>query len=275
MGEPLRVMVVDDNPVVRSGLIALLESEGEIEVVGEAGDGHRALELADRLRPDLVLLDVNMPLIDGVTAALSLADFTRVLMLTYSDAPDVIRASIRNGADGYLVHGSFTAAELMAAVRDIAYSGRNPMSAVAVTALMDAVRGDGAGAPTVDRSRFGLSARETEVMELITQGASNREIAATLYLTEKTVKNHINRIFAKLLVNNRAAAIAEWLGTVARGYAQQSTPRLGAFTGSAGPVGRTGGSVISSSEIGRAGPTRGTRNGSPAGMAQNRPRRKK
>jgi DNA-binding NarL/FixJ family response regulator len=210
-------MVVDDNPVVRQGLVSLLEASG-IEVVGEAGDGRLAVELAGRLRPDLVLLDVRMPLLDGVTAARALSSVSRVLMLTYTDDPATVRAAIGNGAVGYLVHGTFTAEELTTAVND-AVGGSHPLSQAAVSALVGAVR-QGAerdrpqppaqGRP---RERYGLSAREAEVMDLIVRGRSNGEIARKLFLAEKTVKNHVNRIYAKLGVTSRAAAIACWIGT--------------------------------------------------------------
>ncbi|WP_131741436.1 response regulator [Actinomadura roseirufa] len=249
-----RVLVADDNVVVRSGLVSLLEANG-IEVVAEAGDGGRAVELAERLRPDVVLLDVRMPLMDGVTAAAALSASTRVLMLTYTDDPDVIRAALARGASGYLVHGAFTADELVTAVRQTML-GAHPLSPAAVAALVTAVRGDAGGRagdgrsadrhahPRADlthdphedlrtdprderrrhepparpvapvrRDRFGLSARESEVMRLIVQGVSNGEIAGRLFLAEKTVKNHVNRIYAKLGVTSRAAAIARWLGT--------------------------------------------------------------
>ncbi|MFI0351600.1 response regulator [Actinomadura sp. 9N407] len=214
----IKVVVADDNPVVLSGLVALLESTGEVRVEGRAADGAQAIELTERLRPDLVLLDVRMPFVDGITALRTLSKITRVLMLTYTDDDEVIRTAIRGGASGYLVHGSFTAAELAAAVRDTVSGAGNPLSPVAVTALMAAVRRPDDPAPasgdrTQERARFGLSAREAEVMDLIAQGRTNREIAERLFLTEKTVKNHVNRIFAKIAVENRAAAIARWLGT--------------------------------------------------------------
>lgn len=243
MGIP-RVVVVDDNVVVRSGLVSLLEGAG-IEVIGEAGDGRTAIEVSERLAPDVVLLDVQMPLVDGVTAAETLSRTTRVIMLTYTDDPQVVRAAIGNGAAGYLVHGSFTAAELTAAVHG-AVRGANPLSEVAVSALVGALRDvsdrgvdaasppdpgpEAAGEPAADAerpsdgvptsdaeerriARFGLSARELDVMRLIVQGRSNGEIAGRLFLAEKTVKNHVNRIYAKLGVTSRAAAIAQWMGT--------------------------------------------------------------
>ncbi|GAA0569823.1 response regulator [Actinomadura livida] len=252
-----RVVVVDDNVVVRSGLVSLVEASGA-EVVGEAGDGRTAIELVDRLNPDLVLLDVQMPLLDGVAAAEVLSAKTRVIMLTYTDDPKVVRAAIGKGAVGYLVHGTFTPEELTAAVHGVV-DGSNPLSPAAVSALVGAVRGDSQSArdpegardprePRESRSApesggddgpravrekpagrdryvpatrrdgdFGLSAREADVMALIARGRSNGQIAQQLFLAEKTVKNHVNRIYAKLGVTSRAAAIAQWIGTSEEG----------------------------------------------------------
>ncbi|MEV4253564.1 response regulator transcription factor [Spirillospora sp. NPDC049652] len=217
-----RTMVVDDNVVVRSGLVSLLEAAG-IEVVGQAGDGRTALELAGRLRPDLIFLDVQMPLMGGVEAVETLSRDARVIMLTYTDDPATVRAAITKGAAGYLVHGRFSPEELAAAAWQ-AVEGANPLSDVAVSALVGAVRDNTPAEPPPSRAplpaepdpatRFGLSAREADVMRLIVRGRSNGEIAKELFLAEKTVKNHVNRIYAKLGVPSRAAAIAHWIGTV-------------------------------------------------------------
>lgn len=218
--DSVRVMVVDDNPVVRSGLVALLEAGDHIEVIAEAGDGRRAIELAGHRRPDLVLLDVRMPLVDGVEAAAELSKHTRVLMLTYTEDPDVVRSAIRNGAVGYLVHGAFTAEELEAAVLGTVAGTSNPLSPIAVAAVLDGIKNQtessGAGEPeqlALHRASLGLSTREAEVMDRMTAGLTNGEIAGELFLSEKTVKNHVNRIYAKIGVESRAAAIALWLGT--------------------------------------------------------------
>ncbi|MFG2002392.1 response regulator [Spirillospora sp. NPDC048911] len=215
---PLRVLVVDDNPVVRTGLTTLLESGG-VQVVGEASDGAQAIELAQRARPDLVLLDVRMPVMDGVAAAAPLSALAKVLMLSYDADADVIGAAIRNGAAGYLVHGSFGAAELVAAIMDTVSERSSPLSPQASRAVVAALR-EGPGdrpppepAPADRRAELGLSRREAEVMDLIARGRSNGEIAALLVVSEYTVKNHVNRIFAKLGVRARGAAIARWLGT--------------------------------------------------------------
>lgn len=213
---PVRVMIVDDNPVVRSGLTSILEASGVGEVVGEAGDGRAAVTEAERTRPDLVLLDVRMPGVDGVEAAGLLSDKALVLMLTYTDDAEVVRAAIRNGACGYLVHGTFDPDDLGRAIRD-AVAGSNPLSSSAAGALLDAVRqapdpATATASPDSASARvaMGLSAREAEIIELIAEGRSNAEIATKLFLSEKTVKNHLNRIYAKLAVDSRAAAIARW-----------------------------------------------------------------
>lgn len=251
----LRVLVADDNAVVRTGLTAMLEADG-IEVVGQVGDGQSAIEAAERLRPDLVLLDVRMPLVNGMDAAAVISRHTRVLMLTYTDEPEVIRTALANGAAGYLVHDTFSADELLKAVRDAAHGG-NPLSPAVASVLVGTLRQQpvetlaapmsrfradasrkhaesrSAHMPEVSqevrlsKSTYGLSARECEVMDLISQGCSNSEIAERLYLAEKTVKNHINRIYAKLAVTSRGAAIARWLGTAQGSEDPVSGPQAG------------------------------------------------
>jgi DNA-binding NarL/FixJ family response regulator len=207
-----RVVVVDDSSLVRSALISLLEAGDDIDVVGEAGNGRHAVEVVQQVRPDVVLLDIRMPLVDGVTAAKTLSETSRVVMLTHSDDPGVVMSAIRNGAAGYLVHGMFTDEELRAAVRETVRSRANPLSPAAATALVESARTP-ANDMSGHRARYDLSARETEVMDLISKGYANYEIAGRLFLTEKTVKNHINHIFAKLGVEHRTAAVARWLGT--------------------------------------------------------------
>ncbi|MES9543058.1 MULTISPECIES: response regulator transcription factor [unclassified Actinomadura] len=213
MSDRVRVLVVDDNPVVRAGLSTILESGG-VEVVGEAVDGAHAVEQARSLRPDLVLLDVRMPGVDGVVAAGPLSAIAKVLMLSYDTDADVIGQAIRNGASGYLVHGAFEADELLAAVHDTVTGRSSPLSPPASRAVVEALRGGAAPArPPAPRDDLGLSPREAEVMDLIARGCSNGEIARALVVSEYTVKNHVNRIFAKLHVRTRGAAIARWLGT--------------------------------------------------------------
>lgn len=233
----LRVVLADDNPVVRLGLTSLLESTGQVVVVGAAGDGREAVELVQREDPDVVLLDIRMPIVDGVAATAALADRWKILVLTHSEEPAIVERAVQAGASGYLVHGTFTADELVRAVQGTA-NGESHLSPPAAAAMLSAMRGaltptaGAAGAigpadvaaPTGPASRRAaehaahqLSDREAEIMELISQGLSNSDIAQRLFLSEKTVKNHINRIFGKLQVASRSAAIAVWLGTAVPG----------------------------------------------------------
>ncbi|MET8134583.1 response regulator transcription factor [Streptomyces sp. NPDC005251] len=236
-GPPLRVLVADDNPVVRAGLTALLDAHPDIAVVAAARDGAEALACAARLIPDVVLLDVRMPGTDGLTALPELCRIAPVMMLTYSREPEVVAEALRRGASGYLVHGEFTAAELIAAVRDvpnrpptvpdsIGLSHQPPsfssqlQSTVAQSSEVRPAPTAGLHRHAGHRPDFGLSSREVEVMDLIAAGMNNRQIAATCFIAEKTVKNHINRIFAKLHSSSRSEAIAHWLGTTHEGWSR-------------------------------------------------------
>ncbi|GGJ09275.1 response regulator [Streptomyces brasiliensis] len=234
---PLRIVVADDNPVVRAGLTALLSGREDITVVAEAADGREAYDAAAALRPDVILLDVRMPGVDGISALPHLVRLAPVMMLTYSHEPEVVHETVRLGADGYLVHGEFTVEQLVTAVRDIK-EGRPHFTPTAAGALMELARsrmhatahgvselptGTGAVSPQhlsrmqFDvgrslRSRFQLSTREAEIMDLIASGMNNQQIAAACFISEKTVKNHINHIFAKLHTTTRSQATAKWLG---------------------------------------------------------------
>lgn len=266
----------------------LLSGRDDIDVVAEAADGRQAYDMAVLHRPDVVLLDVRMPGVDGISALPHLVQVAPVMMLTYSRESEIVHEALRLGASGYLVHGEFTAGELVQAVRDTK-NGRAHFTATAANALLAHMRqgpgpqgralpeGLGAalttgvpyqgpgydghapssaqqhGAPahapkpepappamrpvhtaqglshlqpvvaqssvtggpgvTLNRRQYGLSSREVEVMELIASGMSNQQIAATCFISEKTVKNHINRIFTKLHSATRSEAIARWLGT--------------------------------------------------------------
>ncbi|WP_149826462.1 response regulator transcription factor [Streptomyces tailanensis] len=243
--QALRVLVADDNPVVRAGLAALLGTHPDIKVVAQATNGEEAVRDARRHTPDVTLLDVRMPGTDGLTALPELAALCPVMMLTYSTEPEVVAEARRRGASGYLVHGEFTAAELVKAVRDLregrptgvssslgvsykpSHESHDPSSQLQpVMAQSSKARPAHASAlhrRILDRSNrpsFGLSSREVEVMDLIASGMNNRQIAATCFISEKTVKNHINHIFAKLHTSTRSEAIAHWLGTTHEGWAR-------------------------------------------------------
>lgn len=211
----ITVLVVDDNDIIRSGLRALLATLPDIEVVGEASTGREAIARTDELSPDVVLLDVRMPVMDGVTAAGPLSARTRVLMLTYADDPDVVAGALRAGASGYLVHGTFGPPELASAIREVAHD-RTAVAPGVVPALLDALRNEAPAPSTPLGLRgedHGLTDREAEVMDAIARGRANPRIAEELFLAEKTVKNTINRIYTKLGVTTRAEAIARWVGT--------------------------------------------------------------
>ncbi|WP_128433423.1 response regulator [Streptomyces cyaneus] len=228
MNTPLRIVVADDNPVVRAGLTALLSAHEDITVVAEATNGHEAHEAALQHRPDAILLDVRMPGMDGIEALPHLVRTAPVMMLTYSGESETVRAAMRRGAVGYLVHGEFTADELVRAVRDMK-DGRPHFTSTALASLAQANAKDPTatgnfeeplsqlqpdmGQSSSYRSRFQLSRREAEIMDLIASGMNNQQIAAACFISEKTVKNHINRIFAKLHSTSRAEAAAKWLGT--------------------------------------------------------------
>lgn len=208
-GTPIRVLIADDNAVIRQGLASLLEAADDVEVVAQAGDGRQAVAMARQARPDVVLLDVRMPATDGVTAAAAITPEAAVLMLTYAEEPDIVAGAIRAGAGGYLVHGRFSPDELAQAVRDVA-AGESVLSPAVAGAVFAAVR-SGEAAP--DFEVHALTEQETEVMALLATGRSNRQIAAELFISEKTVKNHLSRAYAKLGVSSRAEAMAQWLGS--------------------------------------------------------------
>ena len=206
---PVRLVIADDNAIVRHGLRSLLEANEAIKVIGEAKDGNEAVAMARELKPDVVLCDVRMPGLDGVGAAQEIAHEVPVLMLTYSDDPDIIRTVLATGAKGYLVHGAHEPDEIVAAVLS-ASRGSTVLGPAATAALLSPSQE--VVAPVGSTSGpHGLSAREIEVMDHVAQGLNNREIARTCFLAEKTVKNHLNRIFPKLGVRTRAEAVGVWM----------------------------------------------------------------
>ncbi|UQX02741.1 response regulator transcription factor [Streptomyces sp. RerS4] len=216
----VRVLIADDDPVVRAGLSALLSATEDLRVVAEARDGREALRLTRLHTPDVILLDVRMPGVDGISALPHLVTLAPVLMLTHSRDAGTVREALLLGAGGYLVHGEFTADDLIRAVRDVR-EGRAHFTTTAATALLANLRASSQPQRTVASSTermhnsmtYGLSSREAEIMDLIASGMSNQQIAGACFISEKTVKNHINRIFAKLQSATRSEAIARWLGT--------------------------------------------------------------
>lgn len=197
MNEPIRLVVVDDHPVVRDGIAGMLESDERVEVVGEAADGVEALAQVHRLDPDVVLMDLRMPGGDGVPAIRALRAGSptrpRILVLTTYDTDADIHAAIDAGADGYLLK-AMSRAELIDGVLAVA-AGRRVLAPSAVESLMDRGR--------VER----LTDRELEVLTAIARGGTNRDVARELLVSEATVKTHLLRLYPKLGVRDRAAAV--------------------------------------------------------------------
>ncbi|GAA0457573.1 response regulator transcription factor [Streptomyces olivaceiscleroticus] len=209
-----RVIVVDDQAMVRAGFAALLAAQSDIDVVGDAEDGLRGVELSRRTHPDVVLMDVRMPEMDGLEAARQLLSpppgvvhRPKVLMLTTFDVDDYVYEALRAGASGFLLKDA-PPADLISAVRIVAAG--EALLAPSVTRRLIADFARQRPAPRKDRESLrlnGLTPRETEVLELIARGLSNQEIAADLVLAEQTVKTHIGRVLAKLDLRDRAQAV--------------------------------------------------------------------
>ena len=196
----IRILITDDHPVVRSGLRGMISSEVGFEVVGEADNGSVAVDMAIRLRPDVVLMDLSMPVMDGVAATDAIKKNlteTQVLVLTTYDSDADILPAIEAGATGYLLK-DVTSDELFRAIRAAA-RGESVLAPAVAARLMGRVRGI---------IKDVLSQREVEVLNVVADGASNAEIARMLHISETTVKAHMSHIFSKLEVNDRTAAVA-------------------------------------------------------------------
>jgi DNA-binding NarL/FixJ family response regulator len=195
----IKVLIVEDHPIVREGVTAVLARARDIDVVGAAGTVGDGLRLAAKLEPDVVILDLKLPDADGTAAVGRLArDRRRVLVFTAYDADDDVFGAIRGGASGYLLKGS-PAAQIVEAVRQV-NAGESYLSPGIAAKLVK-----GVSQPT---GRSLLSARERGVLRLVAAGQSNRQIAATLSISERTVKFHVTAIFNKLGADNRAQAVA-------------------------------------------------------------------
>jgi DNA-binding NarL/FixJ family response regulator len=199
----VRILVTDDHPVVRAGLSGMLSGEPDFEVVGEAQNGKEAVAFVGERKPDVVLMDLRMPEMDGVTAIQhiksSYPDVQILVLTTYESDADILRA-IETGATGYLLKDT-PREELFGAIRMVA-QGQSPLAPGVAARLMQRVR---------NPEEEGLSTREIEVLELVAHGTSNKEIAKQLWVSETTVKSHMLHIFDKLSVTDRTAAVTEAL----------------------------------------------------------------
>ncbi len=197
----IRVLVVDDHPIVRSGIVGLIALDAAIEVIGEASDGAEAVELAKRLHPDVVLMDLRMPGVSGTEATARIAEEVqgvRVLVLTTYETDDDILGAIEAGASGYLLKAA-PQEEIVAGIRSVAEGHTVLAPTIAATLVSRMRRGP------VDRPQ--LSPRELEVLRLVAVGRSNPEIARELFIGEATVKTHLLHVFEKLGVSDRTRAV--------------------------------------------------------------------
>ncbi len=221
-----RIIIIDDNFVMRSGLRSALELEPGFEVLAEGENGLDAVRLSQELAPDVIVMDFRMPRLDGVGATRQIIagrPDAKIVITTWNEEPQTLVEAIIAGAKGYLVHGRFSLLELVAAVRAVRDGGALITPSLAPV-LLDLVKNQTAApaAPTPVSSRLEspgevapkdsaaenlLTRRERDILELVQQGKSNREIAETLIIEEKTVKNHINSIYSKLHLRNRYEAI--------------------------------------------------------------------
>ena len=206
MSEVVDILIADDHPVVRDGLVAILSTQSDFRVVGQAGNGREAVCLADDLRPDVMLLDLEMPEMDGVEVLQALRSReleTRVIVFTVFDTDDRILSALQAGAQGYLLK-SAPREELFHAVR-VVHEGGSLLQPLVASKLLGQMRAVG------ERERAGggsLSPREVEVLAVLAQGLQNKEIADRLSISERTVKFHVSAILRKLGAGNRTEAVA-------------------------------------------------------------------
>jgi DNA-binding NarL/FixJ family response regulator len=205
----VKIVVVDDQEMVRSGFVALLGAQPDLEVVGTAADGSEALQVVRRTHPDVVLMDVRMPVMDGIEALRQLSENpataqTKVVMLTTFDADEYVHESLRLGASGFLLKDA-SPDELASAIR-VVHAGEALLSP-SVTRQVIAQFARAPRKRRADPRLKQLTEREREVLENIARGSSNSEIAAELFLAEQTVKTHVSRILGKLGLRDRAQAV--------------------------------------------------------------------
>lgn len=205
---PIRILIVDDSFIVRSGLRASL-ADGRFEVIGEASTGLEGLERAQTLEPDVILMDIRMPDLDGIATTRALIERdpdARIIILTWSENGQNLLSAVKAGAKGYLVHGAFNGDELRSAIQTV-FDGGALISPTLAPLLLDAFRNTSRSADGHDsRSISALTPREQDILALIRENYTNRQISERLGLAEKTVKNYISNIYSKLMVTDRQSA---------------------------------------------------------------------
>jgi DNA-binding NarL/FixJ family response regulator len=202
------LVIADDQGMVRAGFRSLLETEPDLEVVGEAADGQAAVDMVTRLRPDVTLVDIRMPVLDGLAATRQLLDAgvpTRVLVLTTFDLDEYVFAALRAGASGFLLKDA-PAEELAAAIRVVA-SGDALLAPGVTRRVIDAFVHRAPPTPDPDRPVADLTRREVEVLGLLARGLSNADIAARLFVSEGTTKTHVSNVLMKLGLRDRVQAV--------------------------------------------------------------------
>lgn len=203
----IRVLLVDDDALMRAGLASILSSDPTLDVVGEAADGRDAVERVDTLRPDVVLMDVRMPEVDGITATRDVvaASDTRVVILTTFEDDEYIFGALTAGASGFLLKRT-TPESLIEAIKAVA-AGDSLLSPSVTRRVIDRMAALPSGEALLDRRLEELTARERDVLEQIARGLSNAEIAGALVIEESTVKTHVKRILLKLGLRDRVQAV--------------------------------------------------------------------
>jgi len=201
---PIRLVIVDDHALFRSGLISLIQDIQGFEVVGEAGNGRDAIEVVEKSKPDVVLLDVNMPIMGGVETVRMLRQQQncRILMLTISKSEEDLFGAIAAGADGYLLKNA-TPDELEKSIQNV-HRGDSVLSPEVTRQVLKAVNFDQNRTPD-----YGLSSREMEVLQCLAQGMTTAQISSDLFISDNTVKTHVRHILEKLEASNRAEAVSK------------------------------------------------------------------
>ncbi|MGV8145604.1 MAG: response regulator [Alkaliphilus sp.] len=200
--EKIKILIADDHSLVREGLKQILELENDIQIVGEAGDGEEAIELLKHVKPDIVILDINMPKMNGIQTLRRMKDIditTKIIMLTFHEEEEYLKETLNLGANGYVLKDA-ESESLTKAIRDV-YKGETSVPPNIVFENQTPY-----GQMVDEKGKGGLTKREYEVLILIAEGITNKEIAERLFISEKTVKNHVSSIFKKIKVNDRTQA---------------------------------------------------------------------